>query len=135
MVTVVTELPGGSKLRRMGFEKVNDQLSSRQEPDNFVAGTNPRLGTSNREAGIAFENVQLQFRLFVFAPQSGSRTNAIEEGAAVRAVAALEGARDTDKLCFKQLACDMDDGVTVPAHIHEGDVRRRARIGEGARLD
>jgi len=84
------------------------------------------------EPGIALDDLSFEFGRFAFVPKLGAVSRAVKKGTAVGAVAALDRARNTDKLGFEKFAGDANDGVAVSAHINEGKMRRERRVGERA---
>ena len=76
-------------------------------------------GHSSRELRVAFNHLQLQFRLLTSAPQAGSVSRAIGERAAVGPLAANNRTGDANKFGFEHVVRDLNYGITVTAHIYE----------------
>src|SRR5258708_23207394 len=65
---------------------------------------------------------------------SRRESNAVTERAAVRALAALQRTRNTNKLCFDRNARGPHHRIAVPTHVDELHVRRQVPIRQRSRL-
>ena len=78
---------------------------------------------SEGKPGIALNDLHSKLRSFTSTPQESSMPGAIQERASVRPFTALERTGDTNELGFERMAGNLNNCVTVPTHIHEGNVR------------
>jgi hypothetical protein len=94
---------------------------------------NPRPIGLQRKPGIAFDDAPLEPRRLAMAPEGRAMDNAIPDGTAVRALAALERSRNAHELALGGVARHSNRRVAVPRHVDEGEMRGEVRVGRAPR--
>src|ERR1700722_20831111 len=85
--------------------------------------------SSQRKFWIALHKLHLHFWRFAILPKTGSKSNAIAESPAIRAVTAFEGAGKTNEFVLHEFAGSVNQRVTVASHIDKRKVRPKVGIG------
>src|SRR5438552_18721749 len=83
---------------------------------------------------IALDDSYFKFRHFAGLPKKCAKSGAIVQGAAVLGVTALKRTGNAHELRFDEVARRTHDRVSMPTHIHEGNMRRQIRIRQRSRF-
>ena len=91
-----------------------------------------RYARSDRQSNVAFQNLLLEARPLARSPQPGDMRDAVAYRPAIRARAAADRPRDAHELGSHLTAAQSHFRVSVPAQVHELEVRRKLRVRERA---
>src|ERR1700722_19806650 len=111
-------------LPRYGCRRTRIIARAKEDGGHFA-----RRRAHNENFGFALHKLHLHFWRFAILPKTGSKSNAIAESPAIRAVTAFDGARNTNEFGLHEFAGSVNQRVTVASHIDKRKVRPKVGIG------
>src|SRR3954453_1201126 len=95
------------------------------------AGATRRRAISDREAGVALDDLLAQQRPFARFPERCRVDDPVTKRTAIGTIAARDRAWNADELGSHFIGGEPHRRIAMTAHIHELEVRGKFRIGNG----